>query len=106
MKKKLPVQTPDKRIEPRSRFIQVIPPPARTADNDPFIARLRLLWDAAREHDIHETAQLCQDMLLSYKALTNRRKRRAFRLTAEESLRRLEEPYIPAPEDFNNADDF
>lgn len=105
MKKKLPNQQPDKRIEPRSRFIQVTPPPERTSDNDPFIARLRNLWEAAREHDIHETAQLVQDMLLSYKALTNRHKRRAFRLAAEASLRKLEEPYIPDPKDFHESDD-
>lgn len=106
MKKKIPNQKPDKRIEPRSRFIQVTPPPARTSENDPFITRLRNLWEAAREHDIHETAQLAQEMLLSYKALTNRHKRRAFILAAEKPLRRLEEQYEPDPEDFNNSVDF
>ena len=100
MKNKIPNQQPDKRLEPRSRFIQVTPPPARTSENDPFVNRLRQLWDAAREHDQHTTAQTVQDMLIAYKALSNRHKRRAFRLAAEEPLRRLEEPYIPDPEDF------
>lgn len=94
MKKKLPNQTPDKRIETRSRFIRVTPPPARTSKNDPFIDRLRRLWEAAREHDQHVTAQTAQDMLLSYKALNNRHKRRAFRFAAEGPLRKLERPYF------------
>ncbi len=94
MKKKIPNQQPDKRIEPRSRFIQVTPPPVRTSENDPFIARLRNLWEAAREHNQHETAQTVQDMLIAYKALSNRHKRRVFILASEEPLRRLEEPYF------------
>ena len=102
MTKKIPNQQPDRKVEPRSRFIQVTPPPARTSENDPFINRLRQLWDAAREHDQHETAQVCQRMLLSYKRLTNRHKRRVFIKAAEEPLRRLEAPYIPDPEDFED----
>ena len=94
MKKKLPNQTPDKRIEPRSRFIQVTPPPTRTSENDPFIDRLRRLWEAAREHNQHVTAQTVQDMLLSYKALGNRYKRRVFLRAAEGPLQKLEKPYF------------
>ena len=105
MKKKLPNQTPDKRIEPRSRFIQVTPPPARTSENDPFIDRLRRLWEAAREHDQHVTAQTAQDMLLSYKALSNRHKRRAFRLAAEGPLQKLEKPYFDDIEQALEEDD-
>lgn len=105
MKKKLPNQQPDKRIEPRSRFIQVTPPLARTSENDPFIDRLRRLWEAAREHDQHVTAQTAQDMLLSYKALTNRHKRRAFRLASEGPLQKLERPYFDDIIEALDADD-
>ena len=94
MKKKSQNQTPDKRIKPRARCMQVTPPPARTSDNDSFVARLRDLWEDAREHDQHVTAQTVQDMLMCYKALGNRHKRRAFRLAAEKPLRKLERPYF------------
>jgi hypothetical protein len=44
-------------------------------------------------------------MLLSYKALTNRHKRRAFRLASEGPLRKLEKPYFDDIIEALDADD-
>lgn len=56
-------------IPTRTTRAEVETPPRRTEENDPFIRRLGDLWRAAKEHDQHETAQLVQEMLLTYKGL-------------------------------------
>ena len=97
-KKNTPQPRPTRQKKPAapvSQFARVVKvPPARTSENDPFVDRLRRLWEAAREHDQHETAQLLQDMLLSYKKLRDRKHRRKFIAEAERPLRELERPYF------------
>lgn len=91
-------------VPTRTTRAEVETPPRRTEENDPFIRRLGDLWRAAKEHDQHETAQLVQDMLLTYKGLKKRRDRRWFARKAHAALCKLEAPYIPSEEDFIDED--
>lgn len=106
-KKVTPPETKGRQLETKGRKSEIIGVvTARTEENDPFVRRLGDLWRAAREHNQHETAQVVQDMLLTYKGLKNRRDRRWFARKADASLAKLEAPYLPDPDDFLSEDDF